>query len=288
MGSIERTIRGPVRRVRWAIQRPLLSWRHPEALAFYERVLAEGYTPNNSIDLAPRLNILYIANPKVASTRIRTALAALLGRDVVSNWSAAENWQAHKRSATGLKAPRHDIAGFYRLATDPDALRFSFVRNPYDRLASCWVNQYRDKPLVRGRDVYINTYLEHREDVDAALPAGASETLPFPQFVKFALATTGIARPAVEMHWHPQVHILHVPDMTLSLIGKIENFAADFARVLDFVKANDKLRSELVKPLHHSRRAPVSSYYDAGLAARVYRAYQADFDAFRYVRALPA
>lgn len=288
MRAIEHTLRGPIRKARWAVQRTLLAWRAPEALSFYRTVLEEAYRPNNAIDLAPRLNILYISNPKVASTRIRATLAALQGRDLVSNWQADKNWEVHKRSRSGLKAPHHDIRKFYRIATDPEALRFSFVRNPYDRMVSCWLDQYRDKPLARGLDIYIDNYLERRKQVDPSLPAGASESLSFPQFVDFALATDDLVCSAVSMHWHPQVKILHVPGMKLNFIGKIENFAADFNRVLDFVNAPSELRVKLVEPFHFSKRKPVADYLTATIAERIYAAYEEDFDRLGYSKALPA
>jgi hypothetical protein len=287
MRAIEQTLRDPIRRARWAVQSSILSWRDPEALSFYRRVLMEAYRPNNAIDLAPRLNVFYVSNPKVASTRIRAALAALQGRDLVSNWQADRNWEVHKRSRSGLKAPRHDIREFYRLATDPSVLRFSFVRNPYDRMVSCWLDQYREKPLVHGRDVYIDTYLERRKEVDPSLPAGASETLSFSQFVEFALATDDLVRTDVSMHWHPQTKILHIPGMKLDFIGKIENFAADFNRVLDFVNASPELRAKLIEPFHFSKRKPVSEYLTPPLAERIYAAYEEDFDRYGYPKTLP-
>jgi hypothetical protein len=287
MRAIEYTLREPIRRARWAVQSSILSWRDPEALSFYRTALREAYRPNNAIDLAPRLNILYISNPKVASTRIRATLAALQGRDLVSNWQADKNWEVHKRSHSGLKAPRHDIREFYRLATGASSLRFSFVRNPYDRMVSCWLDQYRDKPLVQGRDVYIDTYLERRKEVDSSLPAGASEVLSFSQFVEFALATDDLVRTAVSMHWHPQVKILHVPGMELNFIGKIENFAVDFNRVLDFVNANPELRARLVEPFHFSKRKRVLEYLTTATAQRIYAAYEEDFDEYGYPKTLP-
>lgn len=288
MGAIEHALRGTIHRARWALQSSFLRWQDPEALRFYRGVLANGYLPNNLIDVAADLGILYIANPKAACTRIRATLAFFLGRDVMSGWDAKKNWQVHKRSYSGLKAPRHDISGFYGLAKNPRALRFSFVRNPYDRMVSCWVDQYRDKPLVAGRDVYIDTYLDHRQGVSASLPAGFNETLSFPQFVEFALRTGDNARPAAAMHWHPQAKILDVPGMQLNFIGKIENFATDFDRVLDFLRADAEARAKLIEPFHFSKRKPVSAYVTPDLAEQIYSAYEEDFDRFKYPRSLPA
>jgi hypothetical protein len=244
-------------------------------------VLAKAFLQNDLIDVLPAQRILYIANPKVASSRIRATLAALTGKDTISNWSGNENWRVHKRGASGLRAPRHDVVAFYEVATDPEVLRFSFVRNPYDRLVSCWADQYRGKPLVPD-DGYIGNYLKYRTEVDASLPHGASQTLSFAQFVVFATAT---ADKRIERHWQLQSDILDVPGVSLNLIGRIENFAADFQRVLDFVKTKGD-RDGLSAPFHLSTRKLVTDYYDAALAERAYRAYERDFDAYHYPRAL--
>jgi hypothetical protein len=286
--SFERNfLRRILQGARHRVQKSILSWQQPAALAFYDAVLKDGYLPNDLIDIVPKRNVLYIANPKAACTRVRATLAFFLGRDVVTDWDPTRNWAVHNRSASGLRAPRHNIAEFYRVATDQSALRFSFVRNPYDRIVSCWIDQYKDKALVPNETGYIDSYLAHRTAVSKTLPAGPSETLSFPQFAEFVLGVDGRVPPAISMHWYPQAKILRAPGMELNFIGKVENFATDFNHVLDFFDASGEDRARLVQPLHHSRRRPVAEYLSADLAARIYAAYEEDFDRFGYSRAIP-
>src|ERR1700755_648017 len=144
---IERSLRPGLRNLRALVKEPLLAWTHPEALAFYRRTMETAYLPDDLIDVVPQLKILYLATPKAASSRIRSNLAAMIGNDTVSGWRSDRNWMVHNRKASNLQAPRHGILQFHRMATSPEALRFTFVRNPYTRLLSCWADQYRDRPL---------------------------------------------------------------------------------------------------------------------------------------------
>jgi hypothetical protein len=280
---IERSLRPGLRNLRGLVKEPFLAWAHPEALAFYRRTVEAAYLPDDLIDVVPQLKVLYLAMPKAASSRIRSNLAAMIGNDTVSGWRSDQNWKVHNRKASNLQAPRHGILQFHRMATSPDALRFTFVRNPYARLLSCWADQYRDRPLVPGYG-RVEVYLAHREKADAALPLGADKTLSFSDFVTFACATSTWR---IDKHWQRQSDIVDLPGITFGLIGKTEAFAKDFEQVLDHVAASDEMRQAAMPPLHTSSRRRLADYFTPELAGRIYRAYERDFDQFGYPRTLP-
>lgn len=264
---------------------PLLSVIDPDALRFYDRMAEQAYLPNDLIDVAPALNLIYLAVPKAASSRIRSNLASMLGNDTETGWRSDQNWRVHKRNASGLQAPRHGLRQFNRLAHDPAALRFTFVRNPYTRLLSCWADQYRDHPLVAGYG-RVEVYLKHRERADPSLPVGPQAMLSFEDFVRFACAS---ANWRIDKHWQVQSDIVESPAIAFDLIGKTENFNQDFAVVLDHVKASSALRESAIAPFHtSSRRGSVADYFTQDTAKLVQQAYERDFDAFGYVRAVPS
>lgn len=275
--QVERMIRPYVAGFRWQFKRPLLAWLHPEALAFYQDIVAHAFKPNELIDILAERRILYIAVPKAASTRIRATLSAAIGRDTITSR------KIHNRRASGLRAPRHNVLDFYTVAMDPNALRFSFVRNPYDRLVSCWADQYRDKPLVAG-DIYVDLYLKAKRELNDPLPEGADQTLPFTDFIQVVTAN---AERRLDMHWQLQSDILDVPGVAINHVGKIERFAEDFVRVLDHAGVKGELRRTAMQPFHSSKHGRTADYFTDALADRVYRAYERDFDGFGYARKLP-
>jgi hypothetical protein len=260
-----------------AAQRVIVGTADPAAYAFYRRLTAHGYEPDRHIDVLPDHRLVYVCVPKCASSRVKLTLSALLGRTPVSRW------EVNKRKLSGLNGPKHvGLSTFYRVATDPATLRFSFVRNPYARLVSCWADKFRDRPLVPGQPS-IDPYLAWRQRNDPSLPHGADRTLSFPEFVEMA-TTTASAR--VDAHWQLQADLLDMPGIALDLVGKMESFASDFRPVLDHVGADDVLRRRALVPFNASQHSRWADYYTDELAAQVYRAYERDFDRFGYSRAL--
>lgn len=235
--------------------------------------MAGGFAPNAHIDVLPEQRIIHLCVPKNASSRIKMALSSLLGRTVKSEW------EANKRKLSGLKSPKRvGLSVFHRLATDPETLRFAFVRNPYARLVSCWLNKFCDVRLIAANPS-VRSYLAWRQHNDLSLPEGPTSTLSFEQFIHLVTMT---AKERVDAHWHLQADLLNMPGIDLNLIGRVEFFARDFMRVLDHAQASDALRIDAVKPINQSGNGDWAHYYTSELAERVYKAYEIDFDRFEY------
>ncbi len=261
----------------WIASRPLAGLFNPAATKFYSEIAASGHEAEELLKLLPRHNLIYVAVPKSASTRIRRTLAQAEGRHSRSLTSAGRS------RYRGPYGPRNITVGsFYRLAMNPETLRFSFVRNPYARAVSCWSDKFANKPLVPG-NAFMNTYIAIRQDVDPKLPAGSNRTLSFAEFVVFAAAAAQARR---DIHLQAQDDILSIPGLPLDFIGKLETFDADFARVLDHLNASDALRREAAIPLNESHHDDWPIYYTRELADRIYRAYERDFDRFGYRQAI--
>ena len=272
-----RPIELTVKELPWIASRGVAGFFNPAALEFYDAIARNGYEPGELLKVLPRHKLIYIAVPKAASTRIRKTLARVEGR---FSRSLRRCRRARYRGPYG---PRNlTIGSFHRLATSPGLLRFSFVRNPYARVVSCWADKFADKPLVGG-DCFVDAYLALRQEIDARLPAGAGRTLSFAEFVVFAAA---VARARHDIHFQAQDDILSLPGINLDLIGKVENFAVDFVPVLDHLAASDDIRRDAAAAVNESHHDDWPAYYTPELADRIYRAYEADFTRFGYPRAL--
>lgn len=268
-------------------------WRHsvedcrqtlPRAVDFYEQLMRGAPDAHDRIDLVFEPKLIYLQNPKVASTAIRRVLAEISGK---KNTLLLR----HKKGVYG-NPPRMQHVGlksFYQLACDPQTLVFSFVRNPYDRLISAWANKFAQYALVPSsyfgvwRPV-VDTYLNARAEIDPSLPSGPNAYLSFPQFVRYACAT---ASTFVEKHIYLQTQIVGVPGLTPGLIGKYESFQLDLEKLYDHINLPAELRQRLFTRVNRSVRTRCKEYFTQDLADQVYRAYESDFDAFHYPRALP-
>jgi Sulfotransferase family len=254
-------------------------WIEPAAAEFSKKLNDEGYFSDQLINVLPDRGVIYVAVPKVASTRIRSTLGKIGGR-----YSRQINPRRWGRRRPPQIPHSMSVRTLYQLAIDPDTLRFSFVRNLYARLVSSWDHIFKDRPLVAGSAEIVDGYLAQRENIDMTLPAGADKTLSFEQFTIFAAAN---ANSRFDPHIHNQDDIVSMPGIDLSFIGRIESFNADFARVLDHLGASDEMRRETLVPLNPSEHQAWTEYYTAELTDCIYRAYERDFDRFGYPRALP-
>ena len=252
-------------------------YRDPDAWAFCNELNRDGYNPNAHIDILVQQKLIYVNVPKCASTSIKMILSRLIGRRITSFD------QLHKRRYSGLRSPfQVGMSAFHRLATNSATLRFSFVRNPYERLVSAWADKFQDRYLVAG-DFFIDEYLVHRKTIDSSLPHCEHRTLTFADFVTYATATASLR---VNAHWSLQDDILNMPGLALDFVGRVETFTRDIGRVLDHVRADQRLRQAAVIPLRASPHHSWPLYYSQNLADRVYRAYESDFDRFGYPRAI--
>lgn len=156
---------------------------------------------------------VYIEVPKVACTSIKVTLARLLGIDL-----EAADGDPHKIRFP-IPPPRQTGPALY-----PGLFSFAFVRNPWDRLVSC----YRDKILGEVPDFTSFhpargvAYCLARFDV---FRAGMS----FDQFVE-AVAT--IPDDEADSHFRSQHTFVTnaLGDVAIDFLGKFETLASDFGR----------------------------------------------------------
>ena len=145
-----------------------------------------------------------------------------------------------------------------------DLFTFSFVRNPFTRLLSC----YRDKVLYpRAADW---PYLYDREGL--CFPIDGS----FADFVEWVAAIPDVA---ADRHFKSQAYSLYESDHCLvDWIGRIETIHDDWHTVAE--------RCDLPRTLAHRKKQQVSlslgEAYDARLVEQVRQRYAADFERFGY------
>lgn len=251
-------------------------YRNPDAANFYSAISTSANAPNAHIDALPDHKLIYVSVPKSASTSIKMLLSHLIGRHPSPD-------QVHRRSISGLASPFEiGPARFHRLVTDPATLRFTFVRNPYDRLVSAWADKFQGRPLQPG-NAFIDQYLALRPLVDPTLPGEGLDELDFADFIIYA-AETAACR--IDAHWQVQDDIVTMPGLAYDLIGRVETFAHDIVPVLDHIGADTALRQNARIPLRTSTHVSWQDYYTPDLARRVRRAYERDFDRFGYRFAL--
>ena len=215
--------------------------------------------------VSDKYRFVYCVVQKVACTSIKTSLAPLLGVDGEALIREDGTSDIH----ITLRESRHQIDqerlfrgldGAYE-----DYFRFAFVRDPYDRLLSCYLQ--KATPGTRDR-------LRPLRYKDVVLYKG----MPFREFVE---AVYQIPDEAANSHYRSQHVALLNPEGELipHYVGRFENLREDFAYVTRKLGVAD-----CVAPLPHLTRSPVRSgdYYDHETRQLVAERFARDFDLFGY------
>lgn len=167
--------------------------------------------------------LMYFDVPKSASTTIRKAFF-------------------DDRSSASLRNPRKGVESY---------LKFSFVRNPWDRMVSNW-----------------KMFTTQSARIEQLRSMTLKDLSRFEDFVDFAVANAN-------HHWQPQVMFL--PE-TLDFIGKLECFDEDMNRLLSLL-GKDPVD---LKKRNSTRRDRYQEYYTPRSIEVVSDYYRKDIEMFGY------
>jgi hypothetical protein len=217
--------------------------------------------PEISVLLADH-DAVYVEIPKVACSSIKLALAGLLGIDL-------EPVHGNPHEARFPAPPSPSTSG----PLWPDLFSFAFVRNPWDRLVSC----YRDKIIGEAPDY---TSFDPERGVARCL-ARFDAFKPGMSFDDFVEVVAGIPDEEADEHVRAQWTFIadRDGDIAVSFVGRFENLAHDFrlacARAglpdLDLPRAQ-----ACCSPARYSR------YYSSTTRDLVAERFQKDVELFGY------
>ena len=230
-------------------------------------------------------NVAIVLNPKVASTFFR-AFVVDGYREQWNRTDPSEGRYGLFRFARRFPfAPIVDYAN--ALAKPGEYEAFTFVRNPYSRLRSAWVDKFlhghqrgyarsvRQKHLAVLRRFARKNGLEGAED---------GSLVPF----ETLLAVVEAYPPgAIDHHWDRQTSVTlsgHFPKMTAFRIeDQMEDgFTAIFYKRFNWDPAWVAARFQLNTISRRNSGSADVAVYNEALAERVYRAFFTDFEKFGY------
>jgi hypothetical protein len=153
----------------------------------------------------------------------------------------------------------------FSFAYDAKALegyfKFAFVRNPWDRIVSCWYHK-----IVRANKKDPNR---------KRIPGFANTTGEFEEFVSF-LETRDLA--TCNIHFRLQTRLVPIDD--IDFLGRFERFETDLNTVLGHLGIPSDAPLERINWSVSKR--PYQDYYTDDLRNRIAALYQPDIKAFGY------
>lgn len=206
--------------------------------------------------------------PKVACSTIKRTLHVLegLGR--------AERLAGEHEGGEGMRLSRFSAKEAAAVLRDPAWLRFTFVRNPYDRLLSAWKSK-----ILSGHDTY---YAPARDHMREALAYPSDAVVAFGDFVR--VVTAGDDAISHDGHWERQSVVGMHDLIPYDVIGRFENFVEDFGSILERLGAPADVLALASQVTNPTEPLPSAAAYDRELASLVYAHYQEDFERFGYAR----
>ncbi|MEJ1158614.1 sulfotransferase family 2 domain-containing protein [Prosthecomicrobium sp. N25] len=215
----------------------------------------------------PGFGLQYFAIPKVACSSVMAAMADLLDIEFPDQEWKPELFQTHKwdglydrskvvltkRQAFGVKQKR---------------VRFALVRNPWDRLVSCYSEKIREdgdpENFADGVSRVLLPYGIFRKNMD---------------FADFVEAVVSIPEFKSEPHWRSQFTFL-IDDfgrMRMDFLGRFEN-----VRDLEVFLCSCTAREVKLPHLLASSRTHYRDYYTPRLRNLVAERYARDIRSFKY------
>ncbi|MGB0904845.1 MAG: sulfotransferase family protein, partial [Mangrovicoccus sp.] len=220
-----------------------------------------NYTIN--IDLDDR--VAYFETPKVACTSIKAYMIARAGARL-PDFKMPQNIHDRKKSPLvelgNLNEPRalEVMLGSFK--------RFSFVRNPYTRILSAYLDKIVQNDHERAR----------------MLPIFGFEQTDRPSFLEFLRALEQIPNHRRDIHFVSQADLLMVDLIDYTRLGRMETFDQDFHLIREklFQDKTAKISSNAGR--HHATGAAdnIATHYGQEETDMVQALFAADFKLFGY------
>jgi hypothetical protein len=199
----------------------------------------------------PQLKVIYISISKTGISSIRSMFLEKIGEEYDK-----ENYGTihHKTKEVFNYIPQKEID------KNHDCFKFSMVRNPFDRLVSCYTNKILKEdypPIQKG---YGNLFYQG---------------MPFDEFVHSVCKVPDIFS---DRHFRSQYSYIYYKGKSLvDYIGRFENLEEDLAFIID--------KYDLGKIPHinkSSKRSDYRDYYTPELVELAYQRYRDDIEKFDY------
>lgn len=197
--------------------------------------------------------LVYINNPKTACSTIKLAL---LRRE-------------HPEEAVNDDQSVHDLIEplTRRKASNirNNAIIFTFVRNPFERLVSLYLNKFRSMKNIEVEGFYFHNYLN----------GIFSQKMSFREF---AMTVCKIPDAVADAHFRSQsATVFHNSRLNIDIIGKLENFQNDWDQL-------NRLSGSSMKIEHYNRsdKYDYREFYTQELVKQVADRYRDDIKLFGY------
>ncbi|MDY6940908.1 MAG: sulfotransferase family protein [Cyanobacteriota bacterium] len=206
--------------------------------------------------------------PKVACSTIKATLQKLefasAGIDRTPQGKIHNKKQSPLLSISDIGLER-----FLELLNDRAFFKFCFVRNPYSRALSAYLNK-------------IDIQKEKRKKFLKNLEIEGSGQVSFREFLESVEKQNPFD---MNPHWKLQTYLLGWGIIEYDFVGRLENFDRDFTTVLQKIQgSSEDSELKIESRMEHSTKASskIQKFYDRALQELAFNIYESDFKNLNY------
>lgn len=210
-----------------------------------------GSYPYPKYMILPEKKLIYLEMPKVANSAIK---ASMLKKEFPDAFSIQEE---------SLKYTEHNLDSKHR-----SFYKFTFVRNPMERIVSCYENKYHGDPRsigisIKEYDNYLFGYIKKDRG-----------------FANFLFRIALIPDAYKDQHFKPQYRIVYDQDgkKRVNYIGKYERLNEEYQKIAR------KYDLEQLNVYNETQRKNYMEYYNRWTVYLVYLIYRKDIQYFGYMK----
>lgn len=200
--------------------------------------------------------LIYIVNSKAACSTIKRALMDVDSSNRINFEHYSEIHSASKK------------LGFLHNKIDKNEMDyyfFTFVRNPFKRIVSLYVNKFEDREKILD-----SGFFQYKHYFGGIIDQNIS-------FKSFVNIISKIPDKLSERHFISQDFYIEKSPKKVDFIGKLENFHEDYGNLCETVGIDNKMTISN-KSFNYDYR----NYYDSEILELVYRRYKNDVIKFGY------
>ena len=200
--------------------------------------------------ISDKNQLIFLPISKVANSSIKKTM-------LDKNQAVVDDNNVHSK--------RNGISRSYILSNEViDYYKFTFVRNPFERLVSCYVSKYHTDKKYNNESLWYDTYLFGLLKKDKGFNHFANWVCLIPN--KFA-----------DEHFIEQYSQIYINNQsTVDFIGKFETIENDFKII------QEKFNLSSLPHFNKSTKGNWMDYYSINLAKKVYKKYKKDIETFGY------
>ncbi|CAI5490760.1 unnamed protein product [Closterium sp. Naga37s-1] len=184
------------------------------------------------------LKTVYCSVPKVACTSwkvwFRQQLAKRLGGNKSPRVKLFARTSVHSPLQSGLSIMGYGFEEHENIwfLTRPDFFKFSFVRNPFTRIASAYLNKHVNGVGLQGRKYWNERFFMGIPAYKTFMKSrNGSDFIPFSTFMSFLQQRATRCVECMDPHVRPQIDLCKLDAIRYDFIGRFENLEEDVAKV---------------------------------------------------------